>query len=99
MTVKAVFSDLFHRATGDQPYDCPTRPTNGDELPDLANIPTGLGKTTTLIWPDRGVVDLRLTPSVSKFNSITFRMHPNGSAKIGKHSRRVWQKFVIQPDK
>jgi ERCC4-related helicase len=41
------FSDCFHQATGNSPYDYQRRLAEGRCEARLINIPTGLGKVTT----------------------------------------------------
>lgn len=43
------FKDLFARATGYSPYPWQTRLAMGEELPDIIDVETGLGKTAAVI--------------------------------------------------
>lgn len=44
-----MFDDFFKRATGRQPYPYQRAFAEDGELPELLNVPTGVGKTTTAI--------------------------------------------------
>jgi hypothetical protein len=43
------FGDLLEQATGNRRYPYQRRLVEADQLPELLNVPTGLGKTPTAI--------------------------------------------------
>ena len=43
------FDEWFKRATGNDPFPCQRRFATEGEIPDLVDVPTGLGKTAMAV--------------------------------------------------
>ena len=49
MSIENSFGDFFEQATENRPYEYQVRLATGEQLPELIEVPTGLGKTAAIV--------------------------------------------------